>query len=205
MSIERRDVYKRQEQQDAVLRPWVQGNEYELSPNAQKVVDLARSIVHIVMTADDDMRSGILTGLGMFSDAASAARFLGQPFNDEMLQQIEAAAVRKAFAESGFEGELPADKLIEVSQALNAIAGMQVDEKGVWHSTGTGIFNIEGGYADEMDKFAEGVLGFDLKTDTVPFSIGEGKNEHNYQLRGWSGGYGSLFGGEFGLYEERCV
>ncbi|WP_147554022.1 hypothetical protein [Christensenella timonensis] len=191
------------EQQDAVLRPWVQGNEYELSPGAQKTIDNVRDVMHSVMMGDDDTRAKVLMGIGMFSDSVSAARFLSQPFNNEMLQQIEAAAVRKAFADLGFEGTLPADKLIEASQVVNAIAGMQVDENGVWHSTGTGLFNVEGGYADEMDKFAEGVLGFDLKTDTVPFSVMDKNNkEHHYQLRGWSGGYGSLFGGEFGLYEE---
>ena len=75
-----------------------------------------------------------------------------------------------------------------------------MDGDGVWHSTGDGIAHRKGGYAPVMDDVAENILGFDLNSGMVDFTVTN--EEQDYQLRGWSGSYGGLLGGEFGIYKK---
>ncbi len=192
------------EEQEAVLAPWVEGGpgREDLSPGAQEVVTKIENTMMEIMN-DEEKRGQVLGGLGTAANVAGVMGALGGPLTDAASQKAAERIVQEALKGTEFDGELSPEQLRDISQGINAFFDIRVDEDGVWHSTGNGIAHRKGGYAPVMDDVAENILGFDLNSGTVDFTVTNEKGEEQaYQLRGWSGSYGDLLGGEFGIYEK---
>lgn len=213
-----------EKQQYEILAPWVDGAPYEPSPKGRAIANEIKGYME-QMFSDEGLRisdidrvdwetmppalkqaaqDNIITRdeamkvLDQMSNLSAAGKAAGGPIGEKVFQSLLSIAVQTVMSDHMDSAEQVSPELLkDISQGLNEFFGMRVNEDGLWRSTGEGMQEISG-YAQVNDRFAKEVLGFDMREDTVPFSVG-GKH---YELRGWCGQYGMLFGGEFGLYSK---
>ncbi|MDL2238506.1 DUF4474 domain-containing protein, partial [Christensenellaceae bacterium OttesenSCG-928-K19] len=185
-----------------ILSPWISGEDAGLSPRARQWEAEIRDKVEQTME-DPKARQELLEGLALLADTMGtpmgqgAIKSMQGMLSSPVMSAIITASMKKEMQKAQSDPKAMQRLMQDLSATLGSLVGMKVNQQGVWSSTGTGLQQNTGYHDKAYESAARNMMGFDMKSDQVGFSV----NNKPYVLRGWTGEYGNLLGGEFGIYK----